>query len=100
MGDVVIVASEATLTRVGNQMIDTADVTLRDVTWFTNGDGTTAATARGFASARALDDCESGWDRTMRVTGERVAVQGDTLVVNAKAYHDVEIANVTEFEDR
>lgn len=100
MGDVVIVASEATLTRVGNEMLDTAEAMLRDITWFTNGDGTTATTARGFTSAKALDDCEAGWDRTMRVAGERTAVHGDTLIVNAKTYHDAEIANVTEFEDR
>ncbi|MCT2587627.1 hypothetical protein [Actinophytocola gossypii] len=99
-GDDVVVVSAETLTRVGTEMLDTAEELLRNVTWFTNGEATTAATARGFAASRELDDCETGWDRTLRVAGETVAVQGDTLVVNANVYHDVEIAILTKFEDR
>jgi hypothetical protein len=95
-----VVASVETLTKVGNQMLDTAEEFLRNVTWFTNGAATTASAAPGFAASRALDDCESGWDRTLRAKGETIAVHGDTLVMNAKAYHDVEVANKAKFEDR
>lgn len=100
MDGVPVVASLETLTRVGNEMLNTAEELLRNVTWFTTGPATTASIIPGFAASRALDDCETGWDRTLRAKGEIVAVQGDTLMVNAKAYHEMEIANLTKFQDR
>lgn len=100
MDGVPVVASVETLTRVGNEMLVTAEEFLRNITWFTNGPATTASTTPGFAASVVLDDCENGWDRTLRAKGETVAVQGDLLTVNAKAYHDLEIANLTKFEDR
>ena len=66
----------------------------------TSRSATAASTTPGFAASAALDDCESGWDHTLRAKSETAAVHGDTLIVRAKAYHDMEIANLTKFEDR
>ena len=100
MDGVPVVASVETLTRIGKDMLGTAEEFLRNITWFASGPGTTASATPGFATGRALDDCESSWDRTLRAKGETVALHGDTLIVNANAYHTTEIANVSKFQDR
>lgn len=49
--------------------------------------------ARGFDVMRAAAECESSWQRTVQTQAAKLAVDGDTLDLNAASYVATEQSN-------
>jgi hypothetical protein len=49
--------------------------------------------ARGFDLMRAAAECESSWQRAVQTQAAKLAVDGDTLDLNAASYLTTELRN-------
>ncbi|MFL6140375.1 MAG: hypothetical protein ACJ72N_00705 [Labedaea sp.] len=56
--------------------------------------------ARGFDVMRAAADCESSWQRAVQTQAAKLAVDGDTLDLNAASYLTTEQGNTTRMGGR
>jgi hypothetical protein len=74
------------LRHVGNDIVGTADETNAGIDAHSGAQDGDAGANENFATAAAVAECETGWERALTVFATKMAVAGDKLVVNAEQY--------------
>lgn len=74
------------LRQAGNDIVGTADVLNGNIDAHSGAQDADSSANANLATAKALANCESGWEQALTVVGTKMAVAGDKLVVNAEQY--------------
>ncbi|WHT17805.1 hypothetical protein N8J89_32505 [Crossiella sp. CA-258035] len=80
------------LTKVGRDLLATADQAHRDIRANSGAQDGDAAANTSFALAQALAQCEDTWARALTAVATKLAVAGDNLELNARTYAEAEAA--------
>lgn len=86
------------LSQTGNAIIGIGDTTHHNVEELVGAQQGDADTNVNWATTAAVTDCANGWEQALNVIGSRLAVAGDTMVVNASNYHATEASVATSFQ--
>ncbi|TCO52373.1 hypothetical protein [Actinocrispum wychmicini] len=88
------------LRQAGTDIVGTADALNADIDAHSGAQDADASANANLATAKALAQCETGWEQALTVVGTKMAVAGDKLVVNAQQYAANEQATTASLASR
>lgn len=83
------------LRRAGNDIVGTADALNTVIDGHSGAQDAGGQANGGFATAKGIAECETSWEQVLSVSGAKMAVAGDKLVMNAEQYARAEQGNET-----